>query len=228
MKRNVVAGALAPLERMSKPMQTTDIQPTQTKAKSWGQRCHAKLMEKAKSKQAFAWMLGVSFAESSIFPFPPDWLMIPMIIADRNQAWRMAFWCTVASVLGGIVGYALGAFLWSTVGAWVIQMYSLESSLLKFQEGFAAWGFWIIIGKGLTPIPYKLVTIASGMACYPFGWFVVASVIARSFRFFLLAGLLKKFGPQVQHAMERYFLWLFGISLFLIFGGVYVVKHCIS
>lgn len=195
---------------------------------TWSQRCHNKLMEKAKSKQAFAWMVGISFAESSIFPFPPDWIMIPMVLADRSQAWRLAFWGTVSSVLGGIVGYALGAFLWSTIGSWVINVYNMQASMLAFQEGFAAYGFWIIVLKGATPIPYKLVTIASGMASYPFGWFVVASVISRAFRFYLLAALLWRFGPYAQKAMEKYFLWLMGLSLVLIIGGIYVVGFCIK
>lgn len=204
------------------------MQAVNVKPRTWGRRCHDKLMEKAKSKQAFAWMVGVSFAESSFFPFPPDWLMIPMVIADRSQAWRLAFWGTVSSVLGGIVGYAFGAFLWSTIGSWVIGMYHLESSMLKFQEGFAAWGFWIIVCKGATPIPYKLVTIASGMAGYSFGWFVVASVLSRAFRFYLLAALLWRFGSHAEQLMERYFLWLMGLSLCLIVAGVYVVGFCVG
>lgn len=196
--------------------------------KSWSRRWHDKLMEKAKSKQAFAWMVGVSFAESSFFPFPPDWLMIPMIVADKSQAWRLAFWGTVSSVLGGVVGYIIGAFLWSTVGEWVIHLYHMESSMLKFQEGFAAWGFWIIVCKGATPIPYKLVTIASGMAGYSFGWFVVASILSRAFRFYLLAALLWKFGPHAKQLMERYFIWLMGLSLCLIVGGIYLVGFCVA
>ena len=203
-------------------MATQTTRSSQTK-RSLSARWHGKIIEKAKSKQAFAWFNGISFLESSVFPFPPDWIMIPMILANKADAWRLAFWGTVSSVLGGIVGYSLGAFLWNTVGVWIIDLYSLQSAMVRFQEGFANWGFWIIVFKGATPIPYKLVTIASGMAGYSFSGFVIASVIARAFRFYLLAALLWRFGDQANKIMERYFLPLFLLSLLFIALGVYTV-----
>lgn len=192
-------------------------------ANTLGNRWYLKCMEKARSKYAFWWLNAISFAESSVLPFPPDWLMIPMILSDRSQAWHLAFWATVSSVLGGIFGYAIGAFLYQTVGVWVIDFYSLNASMDRFQEGFNNWGFWIIVVKGLTPIPYKLVTIASGMAGYSFHWFILASIIARAFRFYLLTALLWHFGPLAQDLMSRYFMWLFALSLVLIVVGTYVV-----
>ena len=113
-----------------------------------------------------------------------------MILANRHQAWRLAFLCTISSVLGGLLGYAIGYYLYNSLGNWVIETYNLSEGFQRFQQGFAEWGFWIIVLKGLTPIPYKLVTIASGVAGFDVKVFLAASVIARGFRFYLLSGLL--------------------------------------
>jgi membrane protein YqaA with SNARE-associated domain len=166
----------------------------------------------------------ISFAESSFFPLPPDLMLIPMILANRAKAWWLAFICTVSSVLGGLVGYAIGYFLFETAGEWIIHTYHLESAFARFQTDFQAWGFWIIVLKGLTPIPFKLVTIASGVAALSLVQFVVASIIARSFRFFLLAGLIWFFGDWARTFIERYLPWVLGGILVLLIAGFFVVK----
>lgn len=166
----------------------------------------------------------ISFAESSFFPLPPDLMLIPMILADRAKAWWLALTCTLSSVLGGLVGYAIGYFLFETAGEWIIQTYHLENAFARFQSDFQAWGFWIIVAKGLTPIPFKLVTIASGVAGLNLMQFTVASVIARSFRFFLLAGLLWFFGDWARTFIERYLSWILGGILALLVAGFLAVK----
>lgn len=166
----------------------------------------------------------ISFAESSFFPLPPDLMLIPMILADRAKAWWLAFICTISSVLGGLAGYAIGYFLFETAGEWIIQTYHLENAFSRFQTDFQAWGFWIIVGKGLTPIPFKLITIASGVAGLNLTQFVGASIIARAFRFFLLAGLLWFFGDWARTFIERYLPWVLGGMLALLIIGFGAVK----
>jgi membrane protein YqaA with SNARE-associated domain len=195
-----------------------------SKNSSFFYRYYHSALKHADSPKAFRSMCMISFAESSFFPLPPDLLMIPMILANRSLAWKLAFWGTISSVLGGIFGYAIGYFLFSTLGEWIINSYGFQSTMDSFHQGFAKWGFWIIVLKGLTPIPYKLVTIASGVAQYHFGLFVVASVIARAFRFYLLAALLWFFGPLAKNIIEKYLtLFLLG-SLIIIVGGFLIVK----
>lgn len=150
------------------------------------------------------WALaGVSFAESSFFPIPPDVLLIPMVLANRRKAWEIAAICTIASVVGGVFGYAIGAFLYDTVGVWVVNLYNLQDKIETFRRYYAEWGVWIIVLAGFTPIPYKVFTIASGLAAYDFGLFVLLSAIGRGGRFFLVAGLLYYFGEPIRSFIER-------------------------
>lgn len=122
------------------------------------------------------WVLGaVSFAESSFFPFPPDIMLVPMSVARPDRAWFYALLCTITSVAGGVVGYAIGALLYDSVGKWLIDAYGYAQGVEQFRALYAEWGAWIILIKGLTPIPYKLVTITSGFAGYNLFWFVVLS-----------------------------------------------------
>jgi membrane protein YqaA with SNARE-associated domain len=154
-------------------------------------------------------MGAIAFAESSFFPVPPDVMLIPMALARPERAYVMAAWCTLASVAGGIVGYAIGALLYDSVGAWLIQLYGYGDKVETFRSAYAQWGAWIILLKGLTPIPYKIVTITSGFAGYNFLLFIVFSIIARSGRFFLLAFLLHRYGEQARHIIEkRLGLWV--------------------
>ena len=166
------------------------------------------------------WTMGaVAFAESSFFPVPPDVMLIPMALAQPARAYLLAAWCTVASVLGGIAGYAIGALLYNSVGAWLIHLYGYGDKVETFRAAYAQWGAWIILLKGLTPIPYKIVTITSGFAGYNFGLFIVFSIIARGTRFFVLALLLHRYGEQARHFIEkRLGLWVFLLAVLVVIG----------
>ena len=168
------------------------------------------------------WIMGgVAFAESSFFPVPPDVMLIPMALAYPRRAYVMAAWCTVASVLGGMLGYAIGALLYDSVGAWLIHLYGYGDKVETFRQAYAAWGAWIILLKGLTPIPYKIVTITSGFAGYNFGLFVVFSIVARATRFFFLAFLLHRYGERARHIIEkRLGLWVFLGAAVVVIGIV--------
>jgi membrane protein YqaA with SNARE-associated domain len=166
----------------------------------------------------------VSFLESSFFPIPPDVMLIPMVLANRDKAFRIALVCTVCSVLGGLLGYAIGYYFFETIGEWVVRTYGLQSGLATFRAGFAEYGIWIILIKGLTPIPYKLVTIASGAAHFDLFTFVWASIVTRGVRFFVVAALLWKFGEPIRAFIEKRLTlvtWLFLIALV----GGFIVLH---
>jgi len=154
-------------------------------------------------------MAAVAFAESSFFPVPPDVMLIPMSLARPARAWLYATICTAASVLGGVLGYAIGALLYDSLGQWVIQLYGLGDKVEAFRTGYAEYGAWIILLKGLTPIPYKLVTITSGFANFNIWLFVVLSVIARGGRFFVVAILLNRYGDWIRVRIEKHLgLWV--------------------
>ena len=157
----------------------------------------------AASRQAPLWLGLVSFAESSFFPVPPDALLIPMVLARPERAWRLALICTLASVAGGILGYYIGYGLYDVVAAPLIHFYHYEAAAQSFIDKFQQYGLWVILIKGLTPIPYKIVTIASGLARFDFVVFVAASVLTRGVRFFLVAFLLRRFGAPVQAFVEQ-------------------------
>lgn len=156
------------------------------------------------AKPSAPWALAiVAFAESSVFLVPPDVLQVPMTLARPDKAWRYALIATVASVLGGLVGYAIGALLYDSVGKLIIEFYGYGQKVDQFRAAYAHYGHWVILLKGLTPIPYKLVTITSGFADYNLFWFVVLSLITRGARFFLLAALLHHFGPRAREFIEK-------------------------
>src|SRR3990167_3386226 len=158
----------------------------------------------------------VSFMESSFFPIPPDVMLIPMVLANRDKAFRIALGGAVCSVRGGLLGYAIGYYFFETIGAWVVKTYGLQAGLDAFRRGFQEHGIWIILIKRLTPIPYKLVTIASGAAHFDLFTFVWASIVTRGVRFFLVAALLWKFGEPIRTFIEKrltLLTWLFLIAL---------------
>jgi membrane protein YqaA with SNARE-associated domain len=164
----------------------------------------------AAEKPYALWLMGaVSFAESSFFPIPPDVMLIPMSLARPQRAWLSALICTVTSVAGGLVGYAIGALLYDSVGQWLINLYGYGDKVDAFRASYAEYGAWIILLKGLTPIPYKLVTITSGFANYNLLLFVVFSIIARGGRFFIVAILLNRYGTWIREVIEkRLGLWV--------------------
>lgn len=151
-----------------------------------------------------AWIMGaVSFVESSFFPIPPDVMLIPMSLARPDRAYGYAFLCTWTSVAGGVLGYAIGALLYDSVGQWLISLYGYGDKVEAFREAYAEYGMWIILLKGLTPIPYKIVTITSGFAGYDLLLFIVFSFIARAGRFYMLAFLLHRYGARAKEIIEE-------------------------
>jgi membrane protein YqaA with SNARE-associated domain len=158
----------------------------------------------AADKPYALWILGfVSFAESSFFPVPPDVMLIPMSLAQPRRAWLFALVCTITSVAGGVLGYAIGALLYDSIGGWIIQLYGYGDKVEQFRTAYAEYGAWIILLKGLTPIPYKLVTITSGFAGYNLFLFVLFSVMTRGARFYILAFLLYRYGPRARAIIEE-------------------------
>src|SRR5581483_2974201 len=173
-----------------------------------------------------AWIMGtVSFVESSFFPLPPTAMLIPMSLARPDKAWSYAALCTLTSVAGGLLGYFVGAMLYDSVGHWLIQLYGYGDKVEAFREAYARYGGWIILLKGLTPIPYKIVTIASGFAGYNLALCVGLSVVARGMRFFLVAFLLNRYGAQARGIIEeRLGLWV-TISLLVLVAGIVAATY---
>ena len=177
-----------------------------------------------KAPHALFW---VAFAESSFFPIPPDAMLIPMVVANRARAWAYAAIATVGSVLGGVVGYAIGYFVYETLGQSLISLYGLAAQFEAYRAAYNEWGLWIILIKGLTPIPYKLVTIASGAAAFDFWVFVAASIVTRGARFFLVAALLYWFGAPIREFIERRLTLVTTTFVVLLVGGFVVVRYLV-
>ncbi|MGI1661822.1 YqaA family protein [Palleronia sp. KMU-117] len=172
------------------------------------------------------WALAVvAFIESSVFPIPPDVLMIPMIIATPHRAFRIAAVAMVASVLGGLFGYWIGHALFDSIGGPVLAFYGKEVYFDEFAQTYNAWGAWAVLVAGITPFPYKVVTILSGATGLNVWVFLVASVIARGLRFFLVAGLLWKFGPPIRDFIERRLGLVFTLFVGLLVGGFAVLRY---
>jgi membrane protein YqaA with SNARE-associated domain len=188
-------------------------------------RLYDRMIGLATGPHALLALIVVAFAESSFFPLPPDILLIPMMLAKPREAWRLAAYCVLASVAGGMLGYAIGYYGFDLIGRPILEFYHAMGSYDALKAGFDRWGVWIIIIKGMTPIPYKLVTIASGVAHFDLVAFVGASIISRSLRFFLLAALLWWFGPAVRDFIERRLMLvtsLFGAALV---GGFVIIRY---
>lgn len=172
------------------------------------------------------WALAiVAFIESSIFPIPPDLLMIPMIIAAPSRAFLIAFVATVASVFGGIAGYFIGAFLFDSVGLPVLEFYGKTDGFDEFAARYNEWGAWAVLFGGLTPLPYKLFTILSGTTGLNLPIFIIASIVARGLRFFIVAALLWKFGPPVREFIEKRLGLMFTLFCILLVGGFAALKY---
>jgi membrane protein YqaA with SNARE-associated domain len=174
----------------------------------------------AADKPYATWLIGiVAFVESSFFPVPPDAMLIPMSLARPDKAWFYATICTLSSVAGGVLGYFIGAVLYDSLGLWLMKLYGLTDQVEAFRAAYAQWGAWIILIKGVTPIPYKLVTIASGFAGYSIVTFVLLSFIARGMRFYLVAFLLNRYGAQARAIIEeRLGLWVSVGAIMLVAG----------
>ena len=172
-------------------------------------------------------MAAVAFAESSFFPVPPDVMLIPMSLARPARAWFYALVCTAASVLGGVLGYGIGALLYDSLGQWLINLYGLGDKVEAFRAGYAEYGAWIILLKGLTPIPYKLVTITSGFANYNIWLFIALSVIARGGRFFAVAILLNRYGEWIRVRIERHLGFWVSLGAAVLVAGFIVAFRMI-
>ncbi|RTR16025.1 DedA family protein [Azospirillum griseum] len=175
-------------------------------------------------RDAVWWMSAVSFAESSFFPLPPDVMLIPMCLAQPKKLWFYTNLCALASLLGGVFGYALGFYLFESLGRLIIDLYDAQDSFLRFQEMFAAYGPWFLILKGVTPIPYKLLTITAGFAHLDLTVFVLCSIIARFSRFYMIAVLLHFYGEQVQAIIEKRLMLVTTLLLVVVVGGLLSFK----
>ena len=171
------------------------------------------------------WALAVvSFVESSVFPIPPDVLLIPMVMAERRRAWTFAALCTAASVAGGFAGYAIGYGLFEALGRPILDFYGAMARFDAFSALYNEWGAWIVLMGGLTPFPYKVITIASGATGLDLAVFTIASVVARGGRFFLVAALIWYFGPPIQRWLERNLGLATTIFFVGLIGGFVVIR----
>lgn len=187
-------------------------------------RAYDRMMGLAGHRHALWWLALVSFVESSVFPIPPDVMLIPMVLAERRKAWLFAGVATLSSVVGGWLGYAIGHFLFEAVGRPIIDFYHLSAGFAAFQAKFNQWGGWIVLIKGMTPIPYKLITIASGVTGLDPLVFTLASIASRAMRFFLVAGLLYFFGEPIRVFIERRLTLVTTAFVVLLVGGFLALR----
>jgi len=182
-------------------------------------------MRLAGHRHALWALAGVSFVESSVFPIPPDVLLIPMVLAAPRRAFLLAAVCTCASVGGGFLGYAIGYYAFEAVGQRILEFYDATKAYEALKASFAEWGMWIIIVKGMTPIPYKILTIASGALKFNLAVFAFASTISRSLRFFLVAALLWRFGEPVRRFIEERLMLVTSLFALALVGGFLVLRY---
>ncbi|APX88690.1 cytochrome B [Brevirhabdus pacifica] len=188
------------------------------------QRLYDWMVRQAVSPYAIWVLAGVSFLESSVFPIPPDVLMIPMILARPAKAWLIALVCLLASVAGALLGYFIGAVLFDTVGLPVLELYGKTGYFDEFATRYNEWGAWAVLIAGITPFPFKVITILSGSTGLSLPVFIAASIIARGVRFYLVAALLRWFGPPVRDFIERRLGLMFILFFVILIGGFYLVR----
>lgn len=188
-------------------------------------RLYGRTLSYARHRHALRALALVSFAESSFFPVPPDVMLIPMVLADRERAWRIATVCTIASVLGGLAGYAIGYFLFEALGQSLLALYGYAAEFTQFQARYNDYGAWIVFGAGLTPFPYKVITIASGLTRLDLGVFILASVLARGLRFYVEAALLWRYGAPIRSFIEQRLALLTTIFFALLLGGFLLIRY---
>lgn len=177
------------------------------------------------SPRAMLFLFIVAFAESSFFPIPPDIMIIPMVLATPNKAWRIAGLATIASVVGGYFGYGIGVFLFDQIAKPLLSFYGYLHQFDVFKDYYHQWGAWIVFGAGITPFPYKVITIASGVVGLNLVTFTIASIIARGMRFYLIAWLLKKYGAPMKIFIEKNLGILSVLFLILLIGGFMLIKY---
>jgi len=183
------------------------------------------MMSLAADRKAPYALFGIAFVESSVFPIPPDVMLIPMVLANRAKAWVYASVCTVGSVIGGLAGYAIGYYLFEYIGEPILKLYGYGEKFQQTADLFNAWGAWILIAKGWTPFPYKVLTISAGVFKMPLLPFVLASIVARAMRFYLVAGLLFWFGPPIRDFIERRLSLVTTVFVVLLIGGFVAIRY---
>ncbi len=184
-------------------------------------------MNLAASRNAVGALMVVSFVESSVFPIPPDTLLIPMVLANRAKAWWYAGLCTLTSVICGLAGYAIGFYLFEAVAEPLLEFYGYADKFGQFAQTYNDWGAWAVLIAGVTPFPFKVITIASGATKLSLPIFIIASLIARTIRFFAVAGLLYVFGPPIRTFIEKRLGLVFAVSLALLIGGFVLAKYAL-
>lgn len=182
-------------------------------------------MAQAQSPHALWILAAVAFIESSVFPIPPDVLMIPMILAAPHRAWLIAGVATVSSVLGGMLGYTIGMFFYESLGQPILESLGKADAMAEFNDRFNGVGFWAVLIAGVTPFPYKVITIMSGWTAMPLGTFIVTSIVARALRFFVVAALLRAFGAPIRDFIEKRLGLVFTVFVVLLLGGFLLVKY---
>ncbi|MCH7558005.1 MAG: DedA family protein [Planctomycetes bacterium] len=194
----------------------------------WHRRLYNWVVHFAQTKHGVTALFCLSFAESSFFPVPPDVLLGPLALGAPKKWLRFAIACSIASVLGGIMGYCIGMFLWSMIGQWAYNHLAVigltEANFIKFQSWYDKYDFWIVFLCGFTPLPYKVCTISAGAAKINFIGFLIASTVSRSARFFIVAGLVGWKGEKIRPFIEKYFNWLSLAFAVLLIGGFLVIK----
>ena len=183
-------------------------------------KLYKNLLSAAKHRHANKYLAVVAFSESSFFPIPPDVMLIPMVLAKPNDWWRIALTCTLFSVIGGIAAYFVGFFLFQLVALPLLEFYNYQDKILEFNEMYHNWGGWVVFLAGLTPFPYKIITIASGMTQLNLALFIALSVLSRGLRFFAVSVLLYHFGDRIRALLEKYFgliTLLAGLGVLLIY-----------
>jgi membrane protein YqaA with SNARE-associated domain len=188
-------------------------------------RLYDQTMSLADHRHALWWLAAVSFVESSVFPIPPDVLMIPMILARPSRAWLIALVALISSVAGGILGYAIGAFFYEGLGQPILEAMGKGAAIEEFNHRFNDFGFWAVLGAGITPFPYKVITIMSGWTGMPLMTFIATSILARALRFFVVAGLLRTFGSPIRDFIEKRLGLVFTAFVVLLFGGFLVLRY---
>lgn len=178
----------------------------------------------SKENGAIYWLFAIAFIESSFFPIPPDVMLIPMILAAPKKAWSIAGVATVGSVIGAYLGYAIGFYFFQLIAEPLLNFYGYLEKFNSFKDLYNQYGAWIVFGAGITPFPYKIITIASGVVHMNLIVFTIASIIARGMRFFLVAWLLKKYGETMREFIEKNLGWLSILFLLLLIGGFAAIK----
>jgi len=189
------------------------------------QRLYDRTMALADHPHALWWLAFIAFIESSVFPIPPDVLMIPMILARPSRAWLIAGVALVASVAGGMLGYAIGALFYEGIGQPILEALGKGDAVAEFNTRFNDFGFWAVLGAGITPFPYKVITIMSGWTGMPVGTFIATSILARATRFFLVAALLRTFGAPIRSFIEQRLGLMLTVFLVLLFGSFLLVRY---